>query len=193
MRTATKPRSMRAGSLVAMIAVLLVGGAAHARAAFYPDSSWRTGAADASLLRQVADKAEGPARKNKKGDKDNAPANSYSWAAVRGETRLKLRGAVPSEEDRRTLLGMVKANFPDLKIDDKLRVAEGGPPRELWLGAVSGREAPLSASPRFDSVSLGFFLGGELFFDGLHSGLQVFQDLADLFALMACLVARHST
>lgn len=128
--------SIRAGSLVALIAVLLVG-AAYARAACYPDSSWRTGAADASLLRQVADKAEAPARKDKKGDKDNARANGYRWAAVRGESRLKLRGAVPSEEDRSTLIGMVKANFPDLKIDDKLRVAEGGPPRELWLGAVS--------------------------------------------------------
>ena len=63
--------------------------------------------------------------------------SAYTWLAARGEFGLKLRGAVPSEEDRRTILGMVKANFPDLKVEEKLKIIEGGPPRELWLGAVS--------------------------------------------------------
>jgi hypothetical protein len=55
---------------------------------------------------------------------------------------------------------------------------------------VSGGEALRSASPGLEPASLGLFLGGKLFFDGLHSGLQVFQDLADLLrVLMACLVA----
>jgi hypothetical protein len=48
-----------------------------------------------------------------------------------------LRGAVPSEEDRSTLLGMIKAHFPDLAVEDRLKIVEGGPPREQWLGAVS--------------------------------------------------------
>ena len=50
---------------------------------------------------------------------------------------LRLRGLVPSEEDRRTVLGMVKAHFADLEVEDRLKIAEGGPPREQWLGAVS--------------------------------------------------------
>jgi hypothetical protein len=50
---------------------------------------------------------------------------------------LRLRGLVPSEDDRRTVLGMVKAHFADLEVEDRLKVAEGGPPREQWLGAVS--------------------------------------------------------
>ena len=32
---------------------------------------------------------------------------------------------------------MVKAHFADLEVEDRLKVAEGGPPREQWLGAVS--------------------------------------------------------
>jgi OOP family OmpA-OmpF porin len=44
---------------------------------------------------------------------------------------------VPSEEDRRTVLGMVKAHFADLEVEDRLKIADGGPPREQWLGAVS--------------------------------------------------------
>ena len=50
---------------------------------------------------------------------------------------LRLRGFVPSEEDRKTLLGIVKAHFADLEVEDRLKVAEGGAPREQWLGAVS--------------------------------------------------------
>jgi osmotically-inducible protein OsmY len=66
-------------------------------------------------------------------DKDSA----YIWSATRSGSTLRLRGQVPSEEDRRTVLGMVKAHFADLEVEDRLKVEEGGPPREQWLGAVS--------------------------------------------------------
>lgn len=61
----------------------------------------------------------------------------YIWSASRNGSSLRLRGSVPSEEDRRTVLGMVKAHFPDLEVDDRLKVAEGAPAKEQWLGAVS--------------------------------------------------------
>jgi len=73
--------------------------------------------------------ADGSARTNR----DSA----YIWSATRSGSTLRLRGRVPSEEDRRTVLGMVKAHFADLQIEDRLKVTEGGPPREQWLGAVS--------------------------------------------------------
>lgn len=62
---------------------------------------------------------------------------AYVWSASRSGSMLRLRGFVPSEEDRKTVLGMVKAHFADLEVEDRLKVAEGGPPREQWLGAVS--------------------------------------------------------
>jgi len=62
---------------------------------------------------------------------------AYVWSASRSGSMLRLRGLVPSEDDRRTVLGMVKAHFADLEVEDRLKVAEGGPPREQWLGAVS--------------------------------------------------------
>jgi OOP family OmpA-OmpF porin len=61
----------------------------------------------------------------------------YVWSASRIGSTLRLRGFVPSEEDRRTVLGMVKAHFADLEVEDRLKIADGGPPREEWLGAVS--------------------------------------------------------
>jgi hypothetical protein len=44
---------------------------------------------------------------------------------------------VPSEEDHRTVLGMVKAHFPDLELEDRLKIVVGVPSKEQWLGAVS--------------------------------------------------------
>src|SRR5215475_4652591 len=63
--------------------------------------------------------------------------SDYVWSATRIGSGLRLRGEVPSEEDRRTVLGMVKAHFPDLEVEDRLKIAAGGPPKEQWLGAVS--------------------------------------------------------
>src|SRR6516164_5896860 len=71
-------------------------------------------------------------------DTNALPATTgYVWSASRSGSMLRLRGLAPSEEDRRTVLGMVKAHFADLEVEDRLTIAEGGPPREQWLGAVS--------------------------------------------------------
>ena len=61
----------------------------------------------------------------------------YVWSATRIESGIRLRGSVPTDEDRRTLLGMVKAHFPDLEVEDRLKVVKGAPPTDQWLGAVS--------------------------------------------------------
>jgi OOP family OmpA-OmpF porin len=117
--------NVRTVSLLGLIVAFVVGGAVYAHAAFWADSP------AASLLQYVkAEKKPAP-------NKQKAAPSGYSWVAVRGESGLKLRGTVASEEDRRTILGMVKANFPDLKVEEKLKIVEGGPPRERWLGAVS--------------------------------------------------------
>jgi OOP family OmpA-OmpF porin len=48
-----------------------------------------------------------------------------------------LRGLVPSEGVHSTVLGMVKATFPNLEVEDRMRVAAGAPAVDQWLGAVS--------------------------------------------------------
>ena len=64
--------------------------------------------------------------------------HGYVWSATRIESSIRLRGSVPTDEDRRTVLGMVKAHFPDLQVEDRLKVAyNGAPPQDQWLGAVS--------------------------------------------------------
>lgn len=75
--------------------------------------------------------AEAPA------DESDAHPLAYVWSATRIESVIRLRGSVPSEDDRRTVLGMVKAHFPDLEVEDRLKIVAGAPPKEQWLGAVS--------------------------------------------------------
>jgi hypothetical protein len=110
-----RPRPLPA--LVALLAVVMTV-AAHAD----PDAAAHTNAAA----------QQGPQTANESKDQTD-----YVWLASRGESSLQLRGAVPSKEDRRTLLGMVKAHFPDLQVEDRMKVVKGGPPKEEWLGAVS--------------------------------------------------------
>lgn len=66
-----------------------------------------------------------------------ATPETYTWLAVKKEKRIQLRGYVPTEDDRRTILGFIKAAFPDYEVDDKMVLAGGAPPREQWLGSVS--------------------------------------------------------
>ena len=72
-------------------------------------------------------------------DKKNTDAASDErvWFANLNETKITLRGSAPSEEDRQTSLGMVKAQFPEFTIEDKVAVKESDVPREQWLAAVS--------------------------------------------------------
>lgn len=64
-------------------------------------------------------------------------ASAYLWSASRIESGIRLRGSVPSDEDRRIILGMVKAHFPGLEVEDRLKVFEVVLPKDQWLGAVS--------------------------------------------------------
>lgn len=87
----------------------------------------------------------------------------YEWWSSRDEKRIKIRGFVPSEEDRKTIHGMIKANMPDLEIDDRMKVADGAPPKQAWLGAVSFALVQLSqlksGVARLDGTD--FYIEGE--------------------------------
>jgi len=63
--------------------------------------------------------------------------NPYTWWATREDRSIKIKGHVPSEADKQTILGIVKATMPDLSIDDRMKLASGAPPKQRWLGAIS--------------------------------------------------------
>ncbi len=61
---------------------------------------------------------------------------SLARQAERRDNRIRLVGFVPNDKARRDVIGMVKANFPTLDIEDRLRVARGAPDLDLWLSGV---------------------------------------------------------
>ena len=66
-----------------------------------------------------------------------ASPDTYSWFARKKKLRLKIRGHVPTIDSRKNILGFVKASMPNLEIDDKMVIAGGAPPLQVWLGSVS--------------------------------------------------------
>ena len=65
-----------------------------------------------------------------------AKVDSYSWTAALDGKAIKLSGFVPSEDTRRAIVGVVKANFPKASIDDTMTVARGAPKRDVWIGGI---------------------------------------------------------
>ena len=119
--------------LLCILAVLAVLGTAGLQAGFAGATQLK--AAHAWLL-SPPDIAAAPAAVQVADKPAQHPAG-YVWSATRIESGIRLRGSVPTDEDRRTLLGMVKAHFPDLEVEDRLKVVKGAPPTDQWLGAVS--------------------------------------------------------
>lgn len=66
-----------------------------------------------------------------------ASPDTYTWWARKKGNTLKIRGHVPTKDSRRTVLGFVKASMSDLEIKDRMVIAGGAPPLQVWLGSVS--------------------------------------------------------
>ena len=63
---------------------------------------------------------------------------TYLWSAsTRDGSAVRLSGYVPNEATRKTILGVVKANFPKSEIDDRMKLARGVPSQDTWLSGIS--------------------------------------------------------
>ena len=63
-------------------------------------------------------------------------AARFEWSATRRGDRIRIDGLVPSDTLRRDVIGMVRASFPSLEVDDRMKLARGAPPADVWLGGV---------------------------------------------------------
>jgi hypothetical protein len=62
---------------------------------------------------------------------------TYSVRIYKGPDRIKLKGNLSSEEDYKTLIGLVKANFPAIDLTDRLKVDEAAPDSDVKVGGLS--------------------------------------------------------
>lgn len=61
----------------------------------------------------------------------------FTWSALHGKGKIFLKGYVPSSKVRQSVVGLVKAKFPNAKVNDELIVARGVPDESQWFGQVS--------------------------------------------------------
>ncbi len=92
-------------------------------------------------------------------------ADSYAWWAQRSGRRVVLRGLVPNDATRQSILGLTRAQFADGDVVDEMRLARGVPSPDTWLSGVS-----------FGLKQLAGLKNGEARLDGL--GLSVSGEAA---------------
>lgn len=62
---------------------------------------------------------------------------TYSVRISKDADRIKLKGTIASEEDYKTLIGMVKANFPSMTVSDRVKVGPETPVPDVKIGGLS--------------------------------------------------------
>ena len=63
--------------------------------------------------------------------------DDFYWMAMRESGRIRIKGFVPDNDTRKTIIGMASASFPGLEIDDRMKTARGAPPEDAWLSGVN--------------------------------------------------------
>jgi OmpA-OmpF porin, OOP family len=63
-------------------------------------------------------------------------AKPYTISLSRSDQKLKLRGNVPTEEARKTIIGLANANFPGLDISTRLKIDPNMAQTERWLTGI---------------------------------------------------------
>jgi outer membrane protein OmpA-like peptidoglycan-associated protein/osmotically-inducible protein OsmY len=61
----------------------------------------------------------------------------YTLRTFHGKEKLVLEGYVPSDKIRQSVIGVAKAQFPNVSLVDKLEIARGAPDDTKWFGQVS--------------------------------------------------------
>ena len=72
-------------------------------------------------------------------DEGGGPAQpiTYSVRIHKEVDRIKLKGVMSSEEDKKTLIGLVKASFPSATIIPRVRVIKSAANRDIQIGGLS--------------------------------------------------------
>lgn len=62
---------------------------------------------------------------------------TYSLRIYKESDRIKLKGEMLSEDDYKTLIGLVKANFPSVNVTDRVKVTTADAATDLKIGGLS--------------------------------------------------------
>lgn len=62
---------------------------------------------------------------------------TYSLRIYKEPDRIKLKGNMASEEDYKTFIGLIKANFPAISLSDRIKIDEDVPNSEVKIGGLN--------------------------------------------------------
>ncbi len=71
------------------------------------------------------------------GAAEDALPITYSLRIYKDSDRIKLKGSMSSEEDYKTLIGLIKANFPSVDVTDRVKVKEEAQDGDVKIGGLS--------------------------------------------------------
>ncbi len=88
-------------------------------------------------------------------------ADAYTWWADHDGRRVILKGLVPNENTRTSIVGVARQTFPGVNVVDEMRLARGVPSQDTWLTGVD-----------FGLKQLRALKSGEVRLDGLGLSLS---------------------
>ncbi len=106
---------------------------------------------------------------------DAAP---YAWSAAHGPGALKLGGFAPDKETRRAILALARGAFPKASIENEVKIAAGGPGKDLWLEEIGFALTQLAGLKR-GAVEI---RGTTLRIEGEAAGIPAFKALGRALA-----------
>ena len=68
---------------------------------------------------------------------DAAAPVTYTLRIYKDGERIKLKGVMSSQEDYKTVMGLMKASFPSVDVTDRLKVKESAPDANVKMGGLS--------------------------------------------------------
>lgn len=92
---------------------------------------------------------------------------TYSLRIYKDGERIKLKGVMSSQEDYKTVMGLLKASFPAVDLNDRLKVRESAPDANLKMGGLS-----------FALKLLGYLESGQAVVDNNGLSLEGFASTA---------------
>lgn len=115
---------------VLFYAVIFASGCTLASAGMAPARADEAGAAQPDVIPQDVVFVQN------QGSADKMPV-TYSLRISKDTGRIKLKGNMSSDEDYKTIIGLVKASFPSADLTDRIKVNESAPHSEVKIGGLS--------------------------------------------------------
>jgi OmpA-OmpF porin, OOP family len=105
---------------------------------------------------------------------------NFRWAAVRDGRAIRLRGNVPDDAARQSIISTARSTFPGAAVDDEMQLARGVPDYQAWQGGVDFALKQMTGLKK-----------GEARLDGLGLGITGEAETADTYRTIKAALANN--